>query len=109
MAIQVAPLPLPASADPSKFKDFGREVKGVDVGNLSPEQFKEVEQLLYKVGGLPLRDEGGLTKNPPVAQRPPVSQHHLIARTAVRIDQGACLDSCFARIKDYCNSWCVGV
>jgi hypothetical protein len=50
MAIEVAPLPLPPSADPSKFKEFGREVKGIDVGNLTPEQFKEIEQLLYKVG-----------------------------------------------------------
>lgn len=49
MAIDLAPLPLPASADPSKFTEFGREVKGVDPGNLSPEQFKEIEELLYKV------------------------------------------------------------
>ena len=29
MAIESAPLPLPSSADPSSFVDFGREVKGV--------------------------------------------------------------------------------
>lgn len=51
MAIEVVPLPLPPSADASKFKDFGREVKGLDVGNLTPEQFKEIEELLYKVSG----------------------------------------------------------
>lgn len=49
MAIEVAPLPLPASADPSKFTDFGREVKGVNPGSLTPEEFKEIEELLYKV------------------------------------------------------------
>jgi xanthine dioxygenase len=49
MAIELAPLPLPPSADPSRFQEFGREVKGVDPGNLSPAQFKEIETLLYKV------------------------------------------------------------
>lgn len=49
MAIEVVPLPLPPSADASKFADFGREVKGVKPGELTPEQFKEVEELLYKV------------------------------------------------------------
>ncbi|KAN0082361.1 hypothetical protein V8E55_008156 [Tylopilus felleus] len=29
MAIEFSPLPLPASADPSHFVDFGREVKGL--------------------------------------------------------------------------------
>lgn len=49
MAIELVPLPLPASADPSKFVDFGREVKGVNPGSLSPEQFEEVKEALYKV------------------------------------------------------------
>ena len=49
MAIETAPLPLPPSADPSKFTEFGREVKGVNPGTLTAEQFKEVEELLYKV------------------------------------------------------------
>ncbi|KIP01365.1 hypothetical protein PHLGIDRAFT_20676 [Phlebiopsis gigantea 11061_1 CR5-6] len=48
MAIEVAPLPLPPSADPSKFAEFGREVKGINPGVLTPEQFKEIEELLYK-------------------------------------------------------------
>ena len=47
--IQVLPLPLPPSADASKFTEFGREVKGVDPGNLTPEQFRHIEELLYKV------------------------------------------------------------
>lgn len=49
MAIELAPLPLPPSADPSKFTEFGKEVKGVNPGELTPEQFKEIEKLLYKV------------------------------------------------------------
>lgn len=49
MALEVVPLPLPPSADPTKFTDFGREVKGVNPGGLTTEQFKEIEELLYKV------------------------------------------------------------
>jgi len=49
MAIETLPLPLPPTADPSKFKDFGREVRGVHPGRLTDEEFKEIEQLLYKV------------------------------------------------------------
>ena len=49
MAIDLAPLPLPASADASKFQEFGREVKGVDPGNLTEEQFKTISDSLYKV------------------------------------------------------------
>ena len=49
MAIESIPLPLPPSADPSKFVDFGREVKGVDPGNLTEEQFQEISDLLYRV------------------------------------------------------------
>ena len=49
MSVEVLPLPLPASADPSKFADFGREVKGIHPGKLTPEQFKEISDLLYKV------------------------------------------------------------
>ena len=51
MAIETVPLPLPTSADASKFADFGREVKGVNPGSFTPEEFKELEQLLYKVFG----------------------------------------------------------
>ena len=49
MAIELTPLPLPASADASKFADFGREVKGVDPGSLTPQQFQEIHEALYKV------------------------------------------------------------
>lgn len=49
MAIELTPLPLPASADPSKFVDFGREVKGVNPGDLTPDQFAEIYDALYKV------------------------------------------------------------
>lgn len=56
MAVEVLPLPLPPSADPSKFTGFGKEVKGVHPGNLTPEQFKEIEQLLYKHSALLFRN-----------------------------------------------------
>ncbi|KAF7966412.1 hypothetical protein HWV62_1881 [Athelia sp. TMB] len=55
MAIELVPLPLPKSADASKFSEFGREVKNVDPGTLSPEQFKEIEELLYKHDALLFR------------------------------------------------------
>ncbi|KAG6815182.1 hypothetical protein H0H93_010646, partial [Arthromyces matolae] len=48
MTIQLIPLPLPPSADASSFIDFGREVQGVAPGNLTPEQFSEVKEALYK-------------------------------------------------------------
>jgi hypothetical protein len=49
MAIELVSLPLPATADASKFADFGREVRGVDPGSLNSEQFEEVRKALYKV------------------------------------------------------------
>jgi hypothetical protein len=49
MAIELAPLPLPASVDPYFFVDFGREVKGIDPGELTPPQFAEIHDALYKV------------------------------------------------------------
>ncbi len=49
MAIEFVPLPLPATADPSKFTTFGRQVKGVDPGKFTPEQFQEIRDALYKV------------------------------------------------------------
>ena len=52
MTIELAPLTLPASADASKFAHFGREVKGVDPGTLTSEQFQEIQEALYKVMSL---------------------------------------------------------
>jgi hypothetical protein len=49
MTIETVPLTLPPSADPSKFSNFARQVIGVDPGNLSPSDFAEIRQLLYKV------------------------------------------------------------
>ena len=50
MPIQTAdPLTLPPLADPSKFTQFGREIIGVDPGNLSPAEFTDIEQFLYTV------------------------------------------------------------
>ncbi|KAF8551787.1 Clavaminate synthase-like protein [Imleria badia] len=48
MAIDLAPLPLPSSADPSYFVDLGREVKGVNLCELTPPQFAEIRDALYK-------------------------------------------------------------
>lgn len=50
MAIDLAPLPLPSSADPSYFVNFGREVKGVNLCELTLPQFSEIHDALYKVG-----------------------------------------------------------
>lgn len=49
MTIELTALTLPPSADASKFTDFGREVKGVNPAALTPEQFQEVQEALYKV------------------------------------------------------------
>lgn len=49
MAIELVPLPLPPSADASKFANFGREVKNIHPGNFTPEEFKEIQEALYKV------------------------------------------------------------
>ncbi|KAF9025440.1 Clavaminate synthase-like protein [Hymenopellis radicata] len=56
MAIELVPFPLPASADAAYFTDFGREVKGVDPGNFTPEQFKQIEQALYQHSVLLFRE-----------------------------------------------------
>ena len=51
MAIEVLPLPIPPTADAQKLKDFGREVKGVNPGELDwdSKEFQEIHDLLYKV------------------------------------------------------------
>lgn len=57
MAIELAPIPLPVTASRTDFDpDFGREVKGVRPGELTPEQFKEIETALYTHGILLFRD-----------------------------------------------------
>ena len=50
MAIELVPLPLPASADNSRFTDFGRQVIGLHPGKLTPEELTEIQEALYKVG-----------------------------------------------------------
>lgn len=46
--IETRPVPLPATADKSRFDGFGVEVvSGFDPRNFTPEEFKELEQLLY--------------------------------------------------------------
>ncbi|KAA1477207.1 Clavaminate synthase-like protein [Dentipellis sp. KUC8613] len=56
MAIELVSLPLPPSADASKFADFGKEVRGVNPGTLSEDEFKQIEELLYKHSALLFRD-----------------------------------------------------
>lgn len=41
-AAAIVPLPLPASANPEYFKNFGREVQGIDLENISDDQLEEV-------------------------------------------------------------------
>ncbi|PPR02341.1 hypothetical protein CVT24_011685 [Panaeolus cyanescens] len=50
------PIPLPPSADPAHFVDFGREVADVNPGNLSQEDFKQIEEALYKYDVLLFRN-----------------------------------------------------
>lgn len=52
MAIETAPFPLAPTADAGKMKEFGRIVKDVHPGKLTPEQLEEVKELLYKHGAL---------------------------------------------------------
>lgn len=50
MSIELVPLPLPAKADHVKMAEFGREIKGVDLKSVTPAQFEQIRQALYKVG-----------------------------------------------------------
>ncbi|KDQ15603.1 hypothetical protein BOTBODRAFT_54500 [Botryobasidium botryosum FD-172 SS1] len=54
--IQATPLPLPPSADASKFTEFGREIKGVNPADLTPDEFIQIQELLYKHSALLFRD-----------------------------------------------------
>ena len=49
MTIDVAPLPLPVSADAVQFREFGKEVIGTTLTHLSQAEFREIENLVYKV------------------------------------------------------------
>ena len=49
MTIKTVPFALPPSVDPSKLSSFGREVIGIDPGNLSSSDFAEIHNLLYEV------------------------------------------------------------
>lgn len=49
MAIEVLPIPLPPSANPAKFGQMGREIRGVNPGNATEEELKQIQDLLYKV------------------------------------------------------------
>lgn len=49
MSIELVPLPLPAKADCIRMAEFGREIRGVDPKNVTPEQFAQIREALYKV------------------------------------------------------------
>jgi hypothetical protein len=87
MAIDLVPLPLPPSADGSKFVDFGREVKGVNPGNFTPEEFKELEEALYKVR-LTISMLASAWVELDTARCPPVPQCYFDSRTAICAGQG---------------------
>jgi xanthine dioxygenase len=53
MAIQV--VPLVDNTPNSHLADFGREVRGFDPANFTPQQFAELEQLLYRHSALLFR------------------------------------------------------
>lgn len=48
MAIETAPFPLAPGADAAKMQYFGRVVKDVHPGKLTPEQLEEIKTLLYQ-------------------------------------------------------------
>ncbi|KZT02125.1 Clavaminate synthase-like protein [Laetiporus sulphureus 93-53] len=56
MAIEIASLPVPATADASKLAGFGIEVKGINPSELTPEPLKRIEQLPYNHDVLLFRD-----------------------------------------------------
>lgn len=89
MAIETVPLPLPPTADPSKFKDFGREVRGVHPGRLTDEEFKEIEQLLYKVRVVPsISRISSCLLARRAARRTPLQERRSLARGTVQPYEG---------------------
>ncbi|KAJ7571991.1 taurine catabolism dioxygenase TauD, TfdA family-domain-containing protein [Mycena floridula] len=48
MAIELVPLPIPPTADSVKFRDFGREVRGIHPARATLEQFQELHDALYQ-------------------------------------------------------------
>ena len=49
MAIELLPLPVPSHIDKSKFQTFGRQVKGINPAEFTPEEFEELRKALYTV------------------------------------------------------------
>ena len=49
MVLELASLPVSSTADASTLANFGREVKGLNPSALNPEEFEEIQRLLYKV------------------------------------------------------------
>ncbi|KAK0432504.1 hypothetical protein EV421DRAFT_1848649 [Armillaria borealis] len=92
MAIEFVPLPLPATADPSKFTTFGRQVKGVDPGNFTPQTH---DALLFRNVDLSPEQQYALTKgtkksilHPDLKTIPRVPQVQLIGNGIVYDHEG---------------------
>lgn len=49
MAVELWPIEFPSSVDAPKFVDFGREVRGVNPGKLSGDDFQSIVDALNKV------------------------------------------------------------
>ncbi|KAI0717128.1 Clavaminate synthase-like protein [Earliella scabrosa] len=56
MVLELACLPVSSTADASTLANFGREVKGLNLSVLNPEEFEEIQRLLYKHGALLFRN-----------------------------------------------------
>lgn len=84
MPIQIESLSLPPSANPKYFADFGKEIKEVNPAELTPEQFKEIEQLLYKVfSSLCISMARTHLVTTKLAFHLAVPQRHCVARAAI--------------------------
>lgn len=46
MTLVFSPLPLPSSVDQSQFENLGKEVKGVDLSNMTVDEFNRIENAL---------------------------------------------------------------
>ncbi|THH26503.1 hypothetical protein EUX98_g7687 [Antrodiella citrinella] len=56
MTVETVPLQFPASLDADLYRDFGREIRGVDVSKMTEDEFAEIERLLYQHDLLVFRD-----------------------------------------------------
>jgi hypothetical protein len=109
MAIDFSPLPLSATADASKFGDFGREVRGVHPGKLTPEEFSEIREALYEVRLVRWLVAPGRCPDRPLTtvQCTPIPRCVINPGTTIRSDEGEiCHKSIYLKL--ICNRF-VGI